>query len=100
MENTEKNIQQEHNDNVWISITIKEYSELLAYKGRYEELKDICNNKLTSPILRPDAMPVHNHPWPVGVRGVDHNTGHSCGYEAPRHAHNMEEENEKHIPGV
>ena len=39
-----------------IIITMEEYRELLKIKGKYEELKDICNNKLTFPLLRSENM--------------------------------------------
>lgn len=65
-----------------IIIPLDEYRELLSLKGRYEELKDICNNKLTSPILRPEVTPLHN-PYIPGMRSKS-----------------MEEQNENHIPGV
>lgn len=34
-----------------ITIPLKEYQELLITKGKYEELKDIYNNKLNSSLV-------------------------------------------------
>lgn len=71
-------------------ISMDEYRELLTYKGKYEELKDICNNKLTSPILNQQqgsTIPFHT----PGIRTP----------YVPQHGEkSIEEQNENHIPGV